>query len=248
MSNSREKYILAVDLGTSGSKTALATIFGEIIDFEFQKVPLHLLPNGGAEQDPDDWWNAIISTAKTLLSKGLVPPEDIVAISCSSQWSGTVAVDRDGNHLMNAIIWMDSRGAGVLDSVRKGLINFEGYDILKLLTWLRKTGGAPGSSGKDPISHILFIKREYPEIFRKTYKFLEPKDYINLRLTGKFAASYDSITLHWVTDNRDISNIRYDDKLFKIVDLDREKLPELKRSIDILGPAGWVRRMSPPRP
>lgn len=236
MSNSREKYILAVDLGTSGSKTALATIFGEIIDFEFRKVPLHLFPNGGAEQDPDDWWNAIISTAKTLLSKGLVPPENIVAINCSTQWSGTVAVDRDGKHLMNAIIWMDSRGADCIDSVRKGILNLEGYDILKLIAWLRKTGGAPGASGKDPISHILFIKREYPEIFRKTYKFLEPKDYINLRLTGKFAASYDSITLHWVTDNRDISNIRYDDKLLKIAGIDGEKLPELKRSIDILGP------------
>jgi xylulokinase len=236
MSGSREKYILAIDLGTSGSKTALATIFGEIIDFEFQSVPLYLLPNGGAEQDPGDWWNAIIITAKKLLSKGLVPPEDIVAISCSTQWSGTVAVDKDGNHLMNAIIWMDSRGAECIDSIRKGLINFEGYGIQKLLTWLSKTGGAPGPSGKDSISHILFIRRKYPEVFRKTCKFLEPKDYINLRLTGKFAASYDSITLHWVTDNRDISAIKYDDTLLRIVDLDRGKLPELKRSIDILGP------------
>ena len=236
MSDSSGKYILAVDLGTSGSKTALATIFGEIIDFEFQGVPLHLLPNGGAEQDPNDWWNAIISTAKTLLSKGLVPPENIVAISCSTQWSGTVAVDKEGNHLMNAIIWMDSRGAGCIDSVRKGAINFEGYGIKKLLTWLYKTGGAPGASGKDPISHILYIQRAYPEVFGKTYKFLEPKDYINLKFTGKFAASYDSITLHWVTNNRDISDITYDNTLLKMAGLERDKLPDLKRAIDILGP------------
>ncbi|HOO89445.1 MAG TPA: FGGY family carbohydrate kinase, partial [Syntrophales bacterium] len=140
MSVSRGKHVLAIDLGTSGSKTALATIFGEIIDFEFQEVPLHLLPNGGAEQDPDDWWNAIISTTKKLLSKSVVPPEDIVAISCSTQWSGTVAVDNEGNHLMNAVIWIDSRGAGCIDRVRKGSINFEGYGIGKLLTWLYKTG------------------------------------------------------------------------------------------------------------
>ncbi|HPQ44401.1 MAG TPA: FGGY-family carbohydrate kinase [Syntrophales bacterium] len=236
MSVSRGKHVLAIDLGTSGSKTALATIFGEIIDFEFQEVPLHLLPNGGAEQDPDDWWNAIISTTKKLLSKSEVPPEDIVAISCSTQWSGTVAVDNEGNHLMNAVIWMDSRGAGCIDRVRKGSINFEGYGIGKLLTWLYKTGGAPGPSGKDPISHILYIRKEYPEIFRKTYKFLEPKDYVNLRFTGMFAASYDSITLHWVTNNRDISHITYDDALLKIVGLERDKLPDLKRAIDILGP------------
>jgi len=236
VSDSKEKYILAVDLGTSGSKTALATLYGEIIDFEFESVPLHLSPGGGAEQNPDDWWNAIIQSARRLLSQGLVAPEDIVAICCSTQWSGTVAVDREGNSLMRAVIWMDSRGADCLDSVRRGTLNFQGYGIGKAIAWLRKTGGAPGSSGKDPISHILFIKKEYPEIFQNTYKFLEPKDYINLRLTGEFAASHDSITLHWVTDNRDISNIQYDDRLLAMVGLEREKLPDLRRSIDILGP------------
>jgi xylulokinase len=98
------------------------------------------------------------------------------------------------------------------------------------------TGGAPGLSGKDPVGHILLIRSEFPDIYKKTYKFLEPKDYINFCLTGKFAASYDSICLHWVTDNRDITRIAYSDKLLKMYDLEREKLPDLKRSIDVLGP------------
>ena len=54
--------------------------------------------------------------------------------------------------------------------------------------------------------------------------------------TGRFAASYDSITLHWVTNNRDISQITYDDTLLKMVGLERDKLPDLKRAIDVLGP------------
>ncbi len=70
MTDLKDKYILAVDLGTSGSKTALANAYGDIIDFEFQSVPLHLFGNGGAEQNPDDWWDAIMSTSKKLLSKG----------------------------------------------------------------------------------------------------------------------------------------------------------------------------------
>ncbi|MBW2092654.1 MAG: xylulose kinase, partial [Deltaproteobacteria bacterium] len=96
MTKNNQKYILAIDLGTSGSKTALVSIYGKVVDFEFQEVPLILLPKGGAEQNPEDWWNAIMTTSKRLLDKELVPREDVVAVSCTAQWSGTVAVDQNG--------------------------------------------------------------------------------------------------------------------------------------------------------
>ena len=236
MSKIDEKYILAIDLGTSGSKTALVSTNGEVVDFDYQAVPLQLLPNGGAEQNPDDWWDAILSTSRRLVGRATVNPDDIVAISASTQWAGTVAVDQDGKALMNAVLWMDMRGAKYVAKMAGGPIKIEGYDPRKLLRWIRLTGGAPGLSGKDPVGHILLIRNEYPEVYRNTYKFLEPKDYINFCLTGKFAASYDSITVHWVTDNRDVTNISYNDKLLKMYALEREKLPELKRSIDVLGP------------
>ena len=236
MSKKAEKFILSIDLGTSGSKTALVSTHGKVVDFEFQEVPLALMPDGGAEQKPGDWWAAIMATSKRLLGKGLIDPDDVVAIASSTQWAGTVAVDREGNPLMNAIIWMDMRGAKYVRDISKGLINIEGYGLLKLIRWIRMTGGAPGQSGKDPVGHILLIKNEFPEVYQKTYKFLEPKDFINLCLTGKFAASHDSITLHWITDNRDIRNISYHDKLLKLLAFDREKFPDLYRAIDILGP------------
>jgi xylulokinase len=230
------KFVLAIDLGTSGPKVALVSTTGTVVEREFEATQLHLLPNGGAEQDPDDWWQAIKRATRRLLATGSVPLADIVALSCTSQWSGTVAVDRAGNHVMNAIIWMDSRGAPYVRRITGGPIKIEGYGARKLWTWLRLTGGIPGHSGKDSLAHILFIKHELPEIYRQIYKFLEPKDYLNLRLTGKFAASYESITLHWVTDNRDISSVAYHDRLLKLATIERDKLPDLKRSVDILGP------------
>jgi xylulokinase len=236
MANNGTKYILSIDMGTSGPKSALVSTRGEVLDFEFEETGINLLPEGGAEQNPDDWWNAIIKSSRRVLAKKLVPVDDIVAVCCSTQWSGTVAVDRDGNPLMNAIIWLDSRGSKYTREITDGLINIEGYELSKMIRWIRLTGGIPTHSGKDPVAHILLIKNEFPEIYKQTYKFLEPKDYINLRFTGKFAASFDSITLHWVTDNRDISNIEYDSKLLKITTLDREKLPDLRRAVDILGP------------
>ncbi len=231
-----DKFILAIDLGTSGSKTALVSIHGKVVDFEFQEVPLILLPNGGAEQNPGDWWDAIMATSKRLLDKGLVNPDNVVAVAASTQWTGTVAVDRAGNPLMNAIIWMDMRGAKYVRDISKGLVNIEGYGLLKLIRWIRLTGGAPGQSGKDPVGHILLIKNEFPEIYHKTHQFLEPKDFINLCLTGKFAASHDSITCHWITDNRNIGDITYSEKLLKLLSFDRDKFPDLYRATDILGP------------
>lgn len=62
------------------------------------------------------------------------------------------------------------------------------------------------------------------------------KDFLNFRLTGKMAATFDSVHLFWVTDIRDINNIRYDDRLIRGFGIDREKLPPLVASTDILGP------------
>lgn len=230
------KYILAVDLGTSGPKSALVSTHGEVVDHEFEETRLYLLPEGGAEQRPEEWWDAVLKTSKRVLGKGLVPVDDIVAVSCTAQWSGTVPVDRDGRNLMNAVIWMDSRGSRPIQDITGGLIKVEGYGLLKLMKWLRLTGGAPEQSGKGPLAHILYIKNRFPEIYEKTYKFLEPKDYINFLFTGEFAASVDSISLHWLTDNRDISNITYSNQLIKMSTIDREKLPDLKQAVDILGP------------
>ncbi len=229
------KYILCIDLGTSGPKVALATMRGQILGFEFEPTPVIFHPDGGAEQDPNGWWIAFISAAKRLLARNLVPAQEIVAISASSQYSTTVAVDKNGQALMNAISWMDTRGARHIKQVTGGTLEILGYGITKLPAWLIPTGGIPTHSGKDSLGHVLFIKNERPEIYRATHKFLEPKDYLNLQLTGQFAASYDISLLLWLTDNRDANNIHYDDNLLRLTGIDRDKLPDLKPSTAILG-------------
>ncbi|MBU2611078.1 MAG: xylulose kinase, partial [Chloroflexi bacterium] len=220
-----EKYILAIDLGSSGPKVGLVSTRGEILASEFERVETLFLPNGGIEQRPDDWWQAILRAAQRVIRQNPVPAEDILAVNCASLYSTALAVGRDGRPLMNAIFWMDTRGARYAQEVTNGIIKIQGYGIGKLLTWLRLTGGVPTHSGKDSIAHILFVKHELPEIYRQTYKFLEPKDYINMRLTGQVAATYDSVNLHWLTDNRDIYNIVWDNRLLGMAGVGREKLP-----------------------
>lgn len=232
---SSDLYVLAIDLGTSGPKVAIVSEMGEVLDCEVESTELILLPNGGAEQSPDDWWDKICKASKRLIAKNLVPLEKITCVAVTSQWSGTVAVGKDGAHLYNSIIWMDSRGAKYVAKMMDGIVKLQGYDVIKLAQWILLTAGMPGLSGKDPLAHILFIKNEMPELYAKTYKFLEPKDYLNLKLTGKFASAQDAIALHWVTDNRDLNKVYYHPGLIKASGIDQAKLPDLYSSTDVLG-------------
>src|SRR5512138_2174318 len=104
-----EKLILAVDLGTSGMKVALITISGTVIGWEAEPVHLVITPDGGAEQSPQEWWQAFLSAAGRLLKREPEAGPRVSAVCCSTQGEGTIAVDQKGNTLGNAILWMDMR-------------------------------------------------------------------------------------------------------------------------------------------
>jgi xylulokinase len=230
------EHILTIDLGTSGPKVAYFTVGGGYVAGEFEPVELVLEPPDGVEQRPSDWWRAIELGSQRLAAANAVDAASIIAVSVTSQWSGTVAVDAEGVPLMNAIIWMDSRGARATRRVTRGRINVSGYDPRKLKRWISLTGGVPSHSGKDPISHILWIEAERSEVARATHMYLEPKDWVNQRLTGRMVATYDSIAMHWLTDNRDPHRIDYSPALLRTAGIERSKLPDLIAATDILGP------------
>jgi xylulokinase len=229
-----EKLILAVDLGTSGMKVALIAINGSVIDWEQEAIKTIITPDGGAEQSPNEWWGAFLSASVKLLKRTQLN-KNVIAICCSTQGEGTIPVDKEGNALSNAILWMDMRGKQNLQKQLGGLINIDGVDILKVLRFIYLTGGMPSPTGKDPASHTLFIRDTQPDIYEKTFKFLNVLDYMNLRLTGEFVASYDSIVTSWVTDNRDVKNIKYDDNLIRTLGIEYEKLPDIVPCTQVIG-------------
>ncbi|HUY64961.1 MAG TPA: FGGY-family carbohydrate kinase [Acidimicrobiales bacterium] len=230
-----EGYVLAVDLGTGGPKVALVNQRGQIAAHAKADTVLRLLPGGGAEQDPLSWWEAIVVATRQVLGSGAATAEQVVGIGCTSQWSGTVASAADGTPVRPALIWMDSRGATAMRRQMAGPVKVLGYDVRKLWRWVRLTGGAPGHSGKDPTAHILWMRDNEPSLYAGTHKFLEPVDWLNHKLTGRFVASFDSIAAHWVTDNRRVDAVEYDPTLMRMAGLDREKLPDLAPSATIIG-------------
>ena len=110
MQTDRHRYVLAIDLGSGGHKIALVSDTGHVVASTNEQISTLMLPGGGAEQDPDEWWQKTLRGSKRVLKAADVPAKDIIAIACDSQWSLAVPVDENGRHLMNAIHWLDTRG------------------------------------------------------------------------------------------------------------------------------------------
>lgn len=233
MQENTSDLFLGVDLGTSSCKVAVVDRSGNIRSTHVTPYPLFIGNDGEAEQDPEDWWQAVVRGIKECIKSE--DRDRIRSIGVTGQWSGTVPVDKGGKPVSKAIIWMDTRGAETIGKMAGGFPSISGYRIDKLMKWLRFTGGAPAHSGKDSLAHLLFIRHHMPDIYNRTHKFLEPKDFIVLRLTGKFSASWDNTALLWVTDNRNPDRIVYDTSLARLNGIDLGKLPDLNSPLDVVG-------------
>ena len=104
-------YVLAYDIGTTGVKTCLFRIDETIslVADAMRGYELYILPGGGAEQDPDEWWSAMCETTKELFTKTAVTPDRVEGISFCSQMQGLVLVDKDGVPVHRAFSYMDQR-------------------------------------------------------------------------------------------------------------------------------------------
>lgn len=229
-----ERFVLCVDLGTGGPKVGLVSLRGEVVWSDHVPVSTRHLPGGGAVQDAQTWWDAILDAARRGLSTGPVWPEQVVAVSCTGQWASTVPVDADGTPVGDCLLWMDTRGAAHA-SRRFGGPLF-GYAPAMVARWVWRTGGAPSLWGADPIGHILYLEDEEPETARAVRYYLEPVDYLSMRFSGRPAASLASMTASWLTDNRNPRVPAYDPALVRRAGVPLEKLPPLVVTGSVLGP------------
>ncbi|MBN1149050.1 MAG: FGGY-family carbohydrate kinase [Anaerolineales bacterium] len=231
----RNAYVLAIDLGSGGPKVGLVDQEGRLAASAVRSTPVAFLEGGGAEQDPHEWWAASMGAARQVIREAGVPRQSIKAVACTSQFSVITPVDENGQALMNALHWMDTRGAPYNRALVGGFPTIQGYNLGKLLKWVRRVGMPPILSGADALGHILFIKNERPDIYRKTHKFLEPADYLNLRLTGKCAATLNTVLPYMLADNRRLDGTDYDAELLRIAGIDRAKLPDILPIDGIVG-------------
>jgi len=228
------KYILAHDLGTSSNKAIIARADGEIV--ASSAVPYEVLAPqpGWAEQDPNAWWRAVCRSSRDVLAGAGIAPSEVVALGFAGQMQGTLPVDAKGQPLMNCLIWLDARAERQSRAATRGLVRIHGYGVRRLARWLRLTNGVPTLAGKDPLAKMLWIREQRPEIWSATHKFLDAKDFLLYRSTGRFVTSYDCGNSTWLMDTRE-GRLCWAPALLRPLGIPEERLPELVPGTEIVG-------------
>lgn len=226
MSASTSKCVLSIDLGSSGPKVSVVDQNGDILATRSGTFENIYIKGGGVEQDTNDWWDQILKLSKEAIDESGTAKR-IVAIGNCAQYFTSIPVDKDGNAVHNAIMWEDSRSCKHISKKMGGFPSILGYNIFKLLKWLVSVGIPPILLGVDASSHMLLMQNEMPEVWKKTYKVMEPSDFINLKLTGKFHTNENNGFAYSMIKKAGWSKGTYDKGLIRYLGLDPEKYPEI---------------------
>lgn len=229
------KYILVHDLGTTSNKAALYDFSLCLVAETSAEYPIYYPKKGWAEQNAEDYWDAVIKTTNHFVSEGIVKPNEIEAMIFDCQMNCTVPVDSQGTPLMRCISWLDTRASKIAEQrYGKGFPKVSGYPLFKILKFIKISGGGPGFNGKDPISHILWIQKNKPEIYEETFKFLSVKDFVIFKCTNNAITSRGLGHTTWLM-NSNPGVFDWSDELFGKFNIGRKKLPLIKKSTDIAG-------------
>lgn len=234
------KFVITYDIGTTGIKTCLIEIDKTMNILASSTAGYNLYVDeetgvkGGAEQDADEWWDAMCSTTKAVLEKSPgVKKEQIEGISFCSAMQGLVLVDRDGNCIRRPMTYMDQRAR---EELKKGIAHgfqIAGAEVTKLLKYLKYTG-AVSSSVKDPIWKYKWVEAHEPETFKKIYKWLDIKEYLICRASGEFVMTNDSAFATLLYDTRK-GHEGWCKPICDMVGVNIEHLPTIKKSTEKVG-------------
>ena len=133
-------FVIAYDFGTTNLKTCLFEIEASfrLAASATASYNLYVQENGGAEQDAEEWWQAVCSTTRELFTKSDVAPEQVAGLAFCAQMQGMVLVDEHCNVLRRPMNYTDRRGAGEFqDCMGKGLVKVSGANLFKLSRNLR---------------------------------------------------------------------------------------------------------------
>ena len=230
-------YVIAYDVGTTELKSCLFDISKERgiinVDGEMEDYDLYVLENGGVEQDPEQWWQAMCTATGRLLEEAGVSKEEIRGISFCAQMQALVLVDGEGKAVRNAMSYMDNRS---VEQIKKGIgrgVKVAGMNARKLLRSLKITGAVSGSV-KDPLWKYRWVADNEPEAFAKAYKWLDVKDYLVCRASGKFTMSRDSAFSTLLYDTRE-GRDEFSAEMCKMFDVNMDHLPEIVSSSEAVG-------------
>ena len=234
MSDTAGDLVLAVDLGTGGPKVGLVTVRGEIVWWEHTPVPTHAGPGGEQTQDAEQWWQ-VVARVRTPRRGGPPTSSRVVAVSVTGQWAshgpggrGTVVP------VGPCVLWSDTRGApysrAAVGGPVSGLRAEAAGHVAASQRW-----DPDGRRATTRSATSCFLQHEQPDVVARARWLLEPVDYLTMRFTGVPAASHASMTGAWLTDNRSLATLAYDDVLVRATGVDASRLPPLVATGSVVG-------------
>lgn len=228
-------HVISYDIGTTGLKSCLIRIDRkiELLGGEYATYDLYILENGGAEQDTEQWWEAMKISTHKLLEKTGILPEQIDGIAFCAQMQGLVLVDKDGNALRRPMSYMDQRAGDVMNKTQNHGLAIEGVNVFKLIKSLIRTTAA-STSVKDPLWKYKWVQENEPEIFSKVYKWLDVKEYLICRMTGEFIMTPDSAYATFLYDSRK-GKEGFSKDLCDMYGVNIEHLPRIVECTDVAG-------------
>ena len=217
-------YFIGVDGGTESLRAGVFDASGNPLAFASSAYKTEFPKPSWAEQNPEDWWQALGSSVRQAVSEARVSPSHIAAICLDTTCCSVVALDANGRHVRPALIWMDVRS-----SEQAARIAACGDDALRV------NGYGPVSSEWMAPKSLWMLENE-PEVFHKAAYVCEYQDYLNHRLTGRMVGSLNNVSIRWYFDN---SRGGFQRSLFERVGLEAvlEKFPkDILAMGDVIGP------------
>ncbi len=215
-----KNLILTCDAGTTGCKVSIFNTDGQALFSVRRDYPtLYPRPNW-AEQDPDQILEAVFDGIRELLQQ--VNPQRIACVGLSGTMNGCIPVDESGAVLHPNIIHSDSRTEAQVEEISHVINKYHFYTL---------TGNRLDTHYTLP--KILWFKEHLPEVYSRARWFLNIKDYIYGRLTGRMGyTDYSDASL---TTALDINNRRWAADLLAELGLDVERMPHIIAGQDIRG-------------
>jgi xylulokinase len=213
--------IIAHDCGTTGNKASLVDVDGRLVASVTVGYPADFDLGGKAEQDPEDWWQALAKATRELLAKASVKNTDVAAVSFSGQMMGAVFLDPTGDSVRPAMIWADTRSTSQCQQLIDAVGMEEGYRI---------TGHRLNPTYS--LSKMMYIRDTEPETFARVKKIVLAKDYLAFRLSGVLATDPSDASS---TNAYDQSTGKWSDELICASGLDRTLFPEIVDSTTVIG-------------
>lgn len=219
----QKKYLIGVDLGTSGTKAALYQIDGKLVSEASVEVPLFYPRPGVVEQENEDFYTSAAQTVRKCIESSGIEPKAIAAIAFDSQMAGVGLIDEDFTPVARFDSWLDTRCQPFIEWMDK-----EAGDRITQLT------GCPPTCDHGP--KMLWWKNEQPDIYQRTVKFVMPGTYVAGKIAGLTAdqAFIDHTYIHF-SGFSDAQKTIWSKELCERFGLDMGKLPKIIDPCDIIG-------------